>query len=127
MAMVKIPFARWSSKGIKANVESLKWKAVAQEKQRETVINEALGEAHAVKAEMAERKKLLKLYENEIIPALRRNYQTTQLAYEQNTEKLFVLYDAWDQFNKIQLEYLDQLQQLLMLQAQLERILEIKE
>ncbi|MEO6583064.1 MAG: TolC family protein, partial [Ferruginibacter sp.] len=127
MGMVKIPFARWSSKGIKANVESLRWKAVAQEKQREAVINEALGEAHAVKSEMEERKKLLKLYENEIIPALRRNYQTTQLAYEQNTEKLFVLYDAWEQYNKIQLEYLDQLQQLLMLQAKLEQILEIKE
>jgi outer membrane protein TolC len=127
MAMVKIPFARWSSKGIKANVESLKWKAVAQQKQREAVINEALGNAYAVKSEMAERKKQLKLYEDEIIPALRRNYQTTQLAYEQNTEKLFVLYDAWEQFNKIQLEYLDQLQQLLMLQSQMERILEIKE
>jgi hypothetical protein len=38
-----------------------------------------------------------------------------------------VLYDAWEQFNKIQLEYLDQLQQVLVLQAELERILEIKE
>lgn len=127
MAMVKIPFARWSSKGIKANVESLKWKAVAQDKQREAVINEALGDAYAVKSEMETRKKQIKLYEGEIIPALRRNYQTTQLAYEQNTEKLFVLYDAWEQYNKVQMEYLDQLQQLLMLQAQLERILEIKE
>jgi len=127
MAMVKIPFARWSSKGIKANIESLKWKAVAQEKQREAVINEALGEAYSVRSEIVARQKQINLYEQEIIPALKRNYQTTQLAYEQNTEKLFVLYDAWEQFNKMQLEYLDQLQQVWVLQAELERILEIKE
>lgn len=127
MAMVKVPFAKWSSKGVKANLESLRWKAIAQEKEREAVINEALGEAYAAKAEIEERKKQISLYEQEIIPAFRRNYQTVQLAYEQNTEKLFVLYDAWEQLNKIQLEYLDQLEQLLELQAELERILEIKE
>lgn len=127
MGMVRIPLAKWSSKGIKANVESLRWKAVAQEKQREAIINEALGEAYGTKAEIEARKKQVKLYEQEIIPALRRNYQTTQLAYEQNAEKLFVLYDAWEQYNNIQMEYLDQLQQVLVLQAELERILEIKE
>ncbi len=127
MATVKIPFARWASKGVKANIESLKWKSVSQEKQKEAVINEALGEAYSVKAEIISRQKQVTQYEQEIIPALRRNYQTTQLAYEQNTEKLFVLYDAWDQFNKIQIEYLDQLQQILVLQAELERILEIRE
>jgi outer membrane protein, heavy metal efflux system len=127
MVMVKIPFASWSSKRSKANIESLRWKVEAQSKQREALINEVLGEAYSVRTEITERKKQIKLYEEEIIPALRRNYQTTQLAYEQNTEKLFVLYDAWDQFNKIQLEYIDQLQQLLVLQAELERILEIKE
>jgi len=127
MAMIKIPFAKWSSKGAKANIESLKWKAVAQEKQREAVINEALGDAYSIRSEIVARQQQIKLYEQEIIPALKRNYQTTQLAYEQNTEKLFVLYDAWEQFNKIQLEYLDQLQQVLVLRAELERILEIKE
>lgn len=127
MAMIKIPFAKWSSRGAKANIESLKWKKLAQEKQKKAVINEALGAAYGTKEEIIARKKQVKLYEQEIIPALRRNYQTTQLSYEQNTEKLFVLYDAWDQFNKIQLEYLDQLQQLLIMQAELERILEITE
>lgn len=127
MATVKIPFAKWSSKGAKANIESLRWKAESQELQRQAVINEALGEAYSAKAEILSRQKQINLYEQEIIPALRRNYQTTQLAYEQNTEKLFVLYDAWDQFNKIQMEWLDQLQQLLVMQAELERILEIKE
>lgn len=127
MAMVKIPFTKWSSRGTKANIESLRWKEVAQELEREALINETLGEAYATKAEIEARKKQIRLYEQEIIPALRRNYRATQLAYEQNTETLFVLYDSWEQYNNIQLEYFNQLQQLLVLQAELERILEIKD
>ena len=49
-----------------------------------------------------------------------------QLGYQQNTEQLFTLFDAWDALNKTQVEYLNQLQQLLNIQVELERILEIK-
>ncbi len=67
-----------------------------------------------------------KLYEENIIPALRKNYQVMQLGYQQNTEQLFTLFDAWDTLNKTQVEYLNQLQQLLTMQVELERILEVK-
>jgi hypothetical protein len=66
------------------------------------------------------------LYEKNILPALLKNYQTMQLAYEQNTEELFALFDAWQTLNMTQLEYLQQLQDLLMLQVELDKILEIK-
>ena len=49
-----------------------------------------------------------------------------QLGYEQNTEQLFTLYDAWETLNMTQIDYLDQLQQLLLMQVELERILEVK-
>ena len=127
MGMVKLPLARWSSRMGRANIESLKWKAASLTLEREATINEALGMAYSMKAEFDTKKKQLKVYEEEIIPALRRNYQTVQLAYEQNTEELFMLYDAWEKLNMTQQEYLDQLQQLLALQAELDRILEIKE
>jgi len=35
------------------------------------------------------------------------------------------LFDAWETLNMTQLEYLDQLQQLLVMQTELERILQI--
>ena len=79
-----------------------------------------------MKTEIDVKKKQVSLYENNIIPALRRNYQTMQLGYEQNTEELFMLYDAWETLNMTQLEYLDQLQQLLVMQTELERVLQIK-
>jgi outer membrane protein TolC len=68
----------------------------------------------------------LQLFEENIIPALKKNYQIMQLAYEQNTGELFELFDAWQTLNMTQLDYLDQLQELLNLQVQMDKILEIK-
>lgn len=127
MGMVRLPLARWSARGPKANIESLRWRREALNLERENIVNNLVGETYAMAAEIETKRKQIRVYENEIIPALKRNYQTVQLAYEQNTTELFVLYDAWENLNMTQLEYLDQLQQLLVLQAELERILEIKE
>ena len=76
--------------------------------------------------ELELKKKQMKLYEEQIIPALRRNFQTMQLGYEQNTEELFELFDAWEALNMTQMEYFDQLQKGLQMQAELMKILEIK-
>jgi outer membrane protein TolC len=126
MGMMKIPMAKWSSKMNKANIESLKWKAIALQSQKAMMANEYSGMAAGMRAEIELKKKQLKLYEDNIIPALKNNYKTMQLGYEQNTEELFMLYDAWETLNMVQLEYLEQLQQLLIMQVQLEKVLEIK-
>jgi outer membrane protein TolC len=126
MGTVKIPFAKWSSKASKANVESLKWKTVALENQKQMMANEYSGLAYGMQQDITAKKKQLGLFENNIIPALRRNYQSTLLAYEQNTEELFTLYDAWETLNNTQLEYLDEMQQLLSTQVNLGKLLEIK-
>jgi outer membrane protein TolC len=70
--------------------------------------------------------KQLKLYDENIIPALKNNYKTMQLGYEQNTEELFMLYDAWETLYMTQLEYTELLNQVLKIQVGLERILEMK-
>jgi len=126
MGMVKLPMAKWSSRASKANVESLKWKAQSLTQQKQNIINEASGMATGILNEIQSRQKQIKLYEENIIPALRKNFQTMQLAYENNTEELFELYDAWETLNMTQVQYLDQLQQLLLMQVELERLLEIK-
>ena len=126
MGMMKLPLAKWSSKMNKANVESLKWRANALQSQKEMMVNEYSGMAYGMRNEIALKKKQLKLYEENIIPALNNNYKIMQLGYEQNTEELFMLFDAWETLNMTQLEYINQLQQLLQMQVQLERVLEIK-
>lgn len=126
MAMVRLPMARWSAKMNKANIESLKWKNESLKQQKQMILNESTGMAYGMRTDILNKNKQIKLYEEKILPALRRNYQTYQLSYEQNTEELFELFDAWETLNMTQLEYLKQLQELLTMQVELERILQIK-
>jgi len=126
MGMVKLPMAGWSSRASKANVESLKWKVESLNQQKQTIINEATGIGEGMRSEIESKKKQVKLFEENILPALQKNFQTMQLGYEQNTEELFELYDAWETLNMTQIQWLDQLQQLLLMQVEIERILEIK-
>lgn len=126
MAMVRLPMARWSAKMNKANIESLKWKNESLQQQKKMILNESTGMAYSMRTDILNKKKQIKLFEEKILPALRRNYQTYQLSYEQNTEELFELFDAWETLNMTQLDYLKQLQELLTMQVELERILQIK-
>ncbi len=126
MGMVKLPLAKWSSKMNKATIESLKWKANALQSQKEMMVNEFSGMAYGMRNELVLKKKQIALYDDNIIPALKNNYKTMQLGYEQNTEELFMLYDAWETLYMTQLEYTDLLNQALKLQVTLERIMELK-
>lgn len=126
MAMVKIPMAKWSSKMNKANIESLKWKGNALQAQKEMMLNEYSGMAYGMRNELELKKQQLQLYEKEIIPALKNNYRTMQLGYEQNTEELYMLYDAWEALNMKQLEYFEILNQALSMQVSIERLIEQK-
>ncbi|QEC69717.1 TolC family protein [Panacibacter ginsenosidivorans] len=125
MGMMKVPI-NWSTRMNKANIESLKWKAESLENQKVSIANEYSGMAYQMQQNIITKKKQIALFEKNIIPALRKNYESMLLGYEQNTEELFELYDAWETLNNMQLEYLDQLQQLLSMQTDLEKLQEIK-
>ncbi|MEO7530480.1 MAG: TolC family protein, partial [Sediminibacterium sp.] len=81
MGMMKLPITKWSSKMNKANIESLKWKANALQSQKEMMVNEYSGMAYGTLNEISLKKRQLKLYEENIIPALTNNYKTMQLGY----------------------------------------------
>lgn len=126
MGMVRIPLTKWSSKMNKAKAESLVWQNEALKNQQQMIINEVSGMSSSGITELELKKKQMTLYEQQIIPSLRKNFQTMELGYEQNTEELFELFDAWEALNMTQMDYLDQLQKALQMQAELMRLLEIK-
>jgi len=126
MGMVKVPMAKWSSKMNQANIESLRWKVNALQSQKEMMVNEYSGMAQSMRNEIELKKRQLKLYDDNIIPALRNNYKSMQLGYEQNTEELFMLYDAWETLYMTQLDYTELLNQALQMQVNLERVMETK-
>lgn len=126
MGIMKLPLARWSSKMNKANIESLKWKANALQSQKEMMVNEYSGMAYGMRNELDLKKKQLRLYDNNILPALQNNYKTMQLGYEQNTEELFMLFDAWETLYMTQLAYAELLTEALKIQVSIDRLIEAK-
>ena len=125
MGTVKIPM-NWSTRANKANIESIRWKAESLKIEKASMANEFSGMAYQLQQDITAKQKQVQLFENNILAALRKNYQSSLLAYQQNTAELFELYDAWETLNNTELEYLDQLQQLLSMQVDLEKLLEIK-
>lgn len=125
MGMVKIP-VNWSTRTNKANIESLHFKTEELQEQKESMANEYSGMAYQMQQNITAKKKQVQLFENNILTALRKNYESNLLGYQQNTEELFELYDAWETLNNTQLEYLNQLQELLDMQVDLEKLLQIK-
>ncbi|MGB3947148.1 MAG: TolC family protein [Bacteroidia bacterium] len=126
VVMMTIPIAPWSSKMYKSSVAGLNFEIEAMKNQQQTFLNNTSGFIQNIKSQIKNKKQQIDLYEKTIIPSMRKNYQATLLAYEQNTEELFMALDAWQNLKVSQLGYLDLLNDLLQLQVQYEKQLEIK-
>jgi hypothetical protein len=75
-------------------------------------------------AEFLNLKKQYAISEKSIIPALRKNYDTAILAWQNNTGDLFVALEAWEALNMSQIELQDKLQRILTTQVEIEKQLE---
>jgi len=124
MGTVTIPFAPWAAREYKANIAGLGFEAQALRKQREDVLNEASGRLAGLQTDLTLRREQTRAFERSILPALRKSYQATMLAYEQNTGQLFQVLEAWTTLKRTRLEYLDNLQQQLTQQIAYEKELE---
>jgi outer membrane protein TolC len=125
MAMVTIPMP-WSTKMNAANINSLKLKNEALNWQKDMVLNETNGMLSGMNTELVNLKKQYTIANKSIIPAIRRNYETALLAWQNNTGYLFEVLDGWEALNMAQIDALDKLQDILNVQVQIEKQLEIK-
>jgi len=124
MGSVSLPLVPWAAREYKANVAAMGFEAQALRRQREDVLNEAAGRLASLQTDLTLRRDQTRAYEKRILPALRRSYQATMLAYEQNTGQLFQVLEAWNTLKRTRLEYLDNLQQQLTQQIAYEKELE---
>ncbi len=123
MGMVTIPVP-WSTKMNKANIESFKIKNESLEFQKQMIANEASGMIKGMNAEFLNLSKQYKITTENIIPALKRNYDTAILSWQNNTGDLFVALDAWEAMNMAQIDALDKLKSILTTQVEIEKQLE---
>lgn len=125
MGMITIPMP-WSTKMNKANINSFKIKNEGLNWQKEMILNEASGIISGMNTELINLKKQYDIADKNIIPALKRNYDTAILAWQNNTGDLFVVLDAWEALNMAQIDLLDKLQNILSIQVEIEKQLEIR-
>lgn len=126
MFMVTIPIAPWSSGMYSANIKGLKYEMEALKEKQKSLVNNISGEIEITRIRIANKKQQLKLTEEVIIPSMKNNYDTELLAYEQNDEMLFMVLDAWQNLKTAKLTALDQIMEILSLQTNYEKLLEIK-
>lgn len=124
MAMISIPIAPWSSKMYKAEVKGMQFEIQAMQKGREAILIETRGMLAGMAAKITSMQQQLGNYQSKIIPALRRNYQTLMLAYEENREQLPIVIDGWEALNMSQMEYLDKLEAYYLMIVSYEKELE---
>jgi outer membrane protein TolC len=109
MAMVSIPIAPWSSKMYKSEVRGMQYDIEAMKRGREAILIEARGMLAGMAAQLNRMQEQLTNYETKIIPALRKNYETLMLAYEENREQLPIVIDAWEALTMAQMDYVEKL------------------
>lgn len=109
MAMVSIPIAPWSSKMYKAEVRGMEHDIEAMRRGQESILVETRGMLTGMTAQLVRMEQQLDNYKSRIIPALRKNYETLMIAYEENRESLPAVVDGWEAMNMAQLEYTEKL------------------
>ena len=124
MAMVSIPIAPWSSKMYKAEIKGMQYDIEAMKKGRESILIETRGMLAGMARQLTRMKQQLDNYETRIIPALRKNYQTLMLAYEENREQLPIVIDGWEALNMAQMEQLNKLEEYYQMIVSYEKELE---
>ena len=124
MGMVTVPIAPWANKDVKARIEGIDHRLVAFGWQKADLVNQIRGNLTDRLVIMQTLQEQIDRYEHDIIPNQRKRYQSTLLAWEQNTDELFMTLDAWLELNMSRLSQLDLLQQLLQARTDYEKELE---
>jgi outer membrane protein TolC len=124
MGMVTVPLAPWANKDIKAKIEGIDYGLEAFEWQKAELVNQIQGKLTDRLVMMQTLQEQINRYEQHIIPNQRKRFQSTLLAWEQNTDELFMTLDAWLELKMSRLAQLDLLQQLLLARTDYEKELE---
>jgi cobalt-zinc-cadmium efflux system outer membrane protein len=121
MASVTIPIVSWASKEYKANLKGIRYEVEELQQKKLDMLNQAEGQLAGLSADIGSKKRQLKNYQQNIIPALQNGYKTALLSYDQNTGDLPSVLDGIKDLQMARMESLNRLQELLSLQVAYER------
>ncbi|MDB4919729.1 MAG: hypothetical protein JWQ54_1712 [Mucilaginibacter sp.] len=121
MASVTIPIVPWVSKEYKANLKGIQYEVEELQQKKLDLVNQAAGQLAGISTDIGSKKRQLKNYQQNIIPALQNGYKTALLAYDQNTGDLPSVLNGIKDLQIARMAYLDRLQELLTLQVTYEK------
>ena len=124
MGMVTIPIAPWAAREYRANTAALGYEARAVQQQRRSLLNDAAGRITTLQSDLRTARQQLDNFEKGILPALRKTYQVTLLAYQQNTAQLPAVVEALEAWLQARLQYLDTQTELMNLHVRYDQELE---
>jgi outer membrane protein TolC len=105
--MVSIPIAPWSAKSYQAKSKGIEKEIQSMQHEKESVMSELQQEISNTVVEINSIQKQLGSYEQQILPMLKKNYDVTFQAYEENKEELSDVINAWEVLLTSQLQYID--------------------
>nr|WP_294791090.1 TolC family protein [uncultured Mucilaginibacter sp.] len=121
MGSVTIPIVPWASKEYKANLKGIRYEVKELQQKKLDIMNQAQGQLAGLRTDMSSKKRQLKNYHQNIIPALQNGYKTALQAYDQNTGDLPAVLSSIRDLQMARMGALDRLQELLTLQVAYER------
>lgn len=121
MGSVTLPIVPWASKEYKANLKGIRYEVEELQQKRSAILNQAQGQLAGLRTDMSSKKRQLKNYQQNIIPALQNAYKTALLAYDQNTGDLPSVLNGIKELQMARMSALDRLQEFLTLQVAYER------
>jgi len=124
MAMFTIPVAPWSAKMYKAEVAGMSREIDAMKQERSARLLETRGMLNRMSAQIKGMTAQLRRYEEEILPALSRNYDALKIAWEENREQLPMVLDGLEALTMAEQEYLEKKESLFIMTAAYEKLLE---
>lgn len=124
MAMVSIPIAPWSSKMYKSEIRGMHYDIEAMKRGRESILIETRGMLAGMASKLKSMQLQLDNYSTKIVPALKKNYETVMLSYEENREQLPMVIDAWEALNMAQMDYLTKTEEYYTMIVSYEKELE---
>jgi hypothetical protein len=124
MSMVSIPIAPWSSRMYRSEIKGMQYDIEAMKQGRQAILIESRGMLSGMASQLKRMNQQLESYRSKIIPALKRNYQTLMLAYEENREQLPMVIDGWEALNMAQMEYLNKMEEYYKMIVSYEKELE---
>ncbi len=125
MGMISLPIAPWSSKEYKSTIRALDHSIESVNLQKQAMLNETMAMLVSIQVQIKSTKEQLLNFSENILPAYLNNCKASILAYDQNTEDLFVVLDAIKMYRMSKMSELDQWNSLLKLQVEYEKELQI--